>query len=59
MTAIECLKILRKGFIFLVVWNLLLTGYLVMQFNNVQDEKLNQQICNLETIPQYEILEVE
>lgn len=59
MTAIECLKILRKGFIFLVIWNLLLTGYLVMQFNNVQEEKLNQQICNLETIPPYEILEEE
>lgn len=64
MTAIECLKILRKGFICLLVWNLLITGVLLVQFGNKQEEKLNQQICNLEAIPndnvpQFEIVEVE
>lgn len=59
MTALECLKILRKGFICLLVWNLLITGVLLVQFSNKQEEKLNQQICNLEAIPEFEIVEVE
>lgn len=59
MTAIECLKILRKGFVFLLIWNILLTGVLCMQFSNKQEEKLNQEICNLECIPEYELVEVE
>ena len=57
MTAIECLRILRKGFLFLIVWNLILTGMLLIQFTNNQQEELNQQICNLEAIPPLEIIE--
>ena len=57
MTAIECLKMLRKGFLVLIVWNLILTGTLLIKFTNNQQEKLNQQICNLEAIPPYEIIE--
>lgn len=52
MTAIECLKILRKRVCILLVWNLILTGTLFVQFCNEQAEKLNQQICNLEAIPE-------
>ena len=59
MTAIECLKILRKGFICLLVWNLLLTSALLVQFGSKQEEKLNNKICNLEAIPDYEMVEVE
>ena len=59
MTAIECLKILRKGFILLLVWNLLLSGVLLMQFEQKKEAELNQQICNLEEIPQYELMEIE
>ena len=59
MTAIECLKILRKGFCILLVWNLILTCTLLVQCNSKKEEQLNQQICNLETIPQYELVEVE
>lgn len=59
MTAIECLKMLRKIVLILILWNLLITGVLLMQFYNKQNEKLNQQICNLEAIPAFEILEVE
>lgn len=57
MTAIECLKVLRKGFIVLLVWNLLLTGAILTQCNKQQEEKQNEIICNLEAIPPYEILE--
>lgn len=59
MTAIECLKMLRKIVLVLILWNLLITGVLLMQFYNKQNEKLNQQICNLEAIPTFELLEVE
>lgn len=59
MTAIECLKMLRKIVLVLILWNLLITGVLLMQFYNKQNEKLNQQICNLEAIPTFEIVEVE
>lgn len=59
MTAIECLKMLRKIVLVLILWNLLITGVLLMQFYNKQNEKLNQQICNLEEIPTFEIVEVE
>lgn len=51
MTAIECLKMLRKGFICLLLWNLLLTGTLLVQCTNREEAKLNEQICNLEEIP--------
>lgn len=57
MTAIECLKMLRKGFLVLLLWNLILTGMLLIQFSNNQQEKLNQQICNLEAIPPLEMIE--
>lgn len=59
MTPIQLLKILRKVVCLLVLWNVLLTGVLFFQFNNHQETELNQQICNLEAIPQYEITEVE
>lgn len=59
MTAIECLKMLRKIVLVLILWNLLITGVLLMQFYSKQNEKLNQQICNLEAIPTFEIMEVE
>lgn len=56
MTAIECLKILRKGFCVLLIWNLILTCTLLVQCSGRQEEKLNQQICNLEAIPEFEII---
>ena len=63
MTAIECLKMLRKAVLILIVWNIMITGNMIKQYCNEQNEKLNQQICNLEAIPetppQFEILEVE
>lgn len=63
MTAIECLKLLRKLVLVLIVWNIMITGTMIKQYCNAQEEKLNQQICNLEAIPntppQFEILEVE
>lgn len=51
MTPIQLLKILRKGFICLIIWNLLITGFLFNQSNKKQEEKINEQICNLELIP--------
>jgi hypothetical protein len=59
MTALECLKILRKGFIFLLVWNVVLSFCLVAGYMEKQTEELNQKICNLEAIPEFEIVEVE
>ena len=63
MTALECLKILRKGFIFLLVWNVVLSFFLVAGYTEKQENNLNQQICNLEmipdSVPEYEIVEVE
>jgi hypothetical protein len=59
MTALECLKILRKGFIFLLVWNVVLSFCLVAGYMEKQTEELNQKICNLEMIPEFEIVEVE
>ena len=59
MTAIECLKILRKGFIFLLVWNVVLSFCLVAGYMEKQAADLNQKICNLEAIPEFEIVEVE
>ena len=59
MTAIECLKILRKGFIFLLVWNVVLSFCLVAGYMEKQTEELNQKICNLEMIPEFENVEVE
>lgn len=59
MTAIECLQLLRKGFIFLLIWNLVLSFIVVAHTMEVSSEKLNQQICNLEAIPDFEIVEVD
>ena len=59
MTALEWLKLLRKAVIFLLVWNLVLTFCLVSTHLEKQAAELNQQICNLEEIPQYELVEVE
>lgn len=59
MTAIECLKMLRKLVLFLIIWNLVLTFCLVAGYLEKQADKFNQQICNLEAIPNYEIVEVE
>ena len=59
MTALECLKILRKVFFILIIWNLLLTGFLIGVWNDVQQQAQNEIICNLEAIPQFEIVEVE
>lgn len=57
MTALECLRILRKGFLCLFIWNLVITATLLLQYFDSQNEKLNTQICNLEAIPDYEIVE--
>ena len=59
MTAIECLKKIKKIVLILILWNLLITGVLLVQFYNKQNAKMNQQICNLEAIPEFEIVEVE
>jgi hypothetical protein len=59
MTALECLKILRKGFIFLLVWNVVLSFCLVAGYMEKQTEELNQKICNLEAIPEFDLVEVE
>jgi hypothetical protein len=59
MTALECLKVLRKGFVFLLVWNVVLSFCLVAGYMEKQTEELNQKICNLEMIPEFEIVEVE
>lgn len=64
MTAIKCLKILRKTVCFLLLWNLIITGVVICQYTNNQTDKLNQQICTLEeipnydTVPDYELVEV-
>ena len=57
MTALECLKILRKGFIFLLVWNVVLSFCLVAGYIEKQETEHFQKICNLEAIPPYELLE--
>ena len=59
MTALECLKMLRKLVLLLLVWNLVLSFCLVAGYMEKQAADLNQKICNLEAIPPYEILEVE
>jgi hypothetical protein len=64
MTAIECLKMLRKLVLLLLVWNVVLSFVLVAGYMEKQADKFNQQICNLEAIPNddvphYEIVEVE
>ena len=64
MTITQNLNILRNIVLFLIMWNLVLTFCLVAANMEKQAEKLNQEICNLEAIPnddvpQFEIMEVE
>lgn len=59
MTAIECLRVMRKLVVLLLVWNVVLSFCLVAGYMEKQAEELNQKICNLEEIPQYELVEVE
>ena len=59
MTALECLKMMRKFVLLLLVWNVVLSFCLVAGYMEKQTDKLNQQICNLEAIPDFEIVEVE
>ena len=64
MTAIECLKMLRKLVLLLLVWNIVLSFVLFAGYIEKQTDKFNQQICNLEAIPnddvpQFGIVEVE
>lgn len=47
----KAIEYLRKGFIFLLVWNLILSFIVVSYTMEKDTEKLNQQICNLEAIP--------
>lgn len=51
MTALECLKVLRKLVVLLLIWNVVLSFVLVSEYMTKQDDKLKQQICNLEAIP--------
>jgi predicted nucleic acid-binding protein len=57
MTAIECLKMLRKLVLLLLVWNVVLSFCIVAGYIEKQEIKHFQKICNLEAIPPYEILE--
>jgi hypothetical protein len=63
MTAIECLKMLRKLVLLLLVWNVVLSFCLVAGYMEKQTDRFNQQICNLEmipdSVPEFEIMEVE
>ena len=57
MTAIECLKMLRKLVLLLLVWNIVLSFVLVAGYMEKREAEHFQKICNLETIPPFEILE--
>lgn len=59
MTAFEWLKLLRKLVMFLLVWNVVLSFCIVAGYMEKQAADLNQKICNLEAIPEFEIVEVE
>lgn len=52
MTALECLKILRKMVIILIVWVVLLTGFIGYKVFEEKQAALNDKISNLEMIPQ-------
>ena len=49
------LEFMRRTVICLLVWNVLLTVGLLINLNNQQEEKLNQEICLLEEIPTEEL----
>ena len=52
-------KMFQKLVCFLLVWNLLITYALLVHYEVKTEEKINEQICNLEAIPQYELMEIE
>lgn len=56
MKAIECLRLMRKLVCGLILWNVLLTGFVYYKVSNDKQEDLNEQICNLEMIPQEDCL---
>lgn len=55
MTALECLKILRKMVIILIVWVVLLTGFIGYKVFEEKQAALNDKISNLEMIPQEDL----
>lgn len=58
MTAFEWLKTLRMLVALLLVWNLVLSFCLVAGYmEKIENEKF-QKICNLELIPDSELMEV-
>lgn len=59
MNTIECLRIMRKAVCLLLIWNVLITSVMVGQYAKYRADKLSEQICALEEIPQYDIVEVE
>ena len=63
MNPLKQLKAMSKFICFLLIWNLVLSFVVVSNSITAQEEKLNQQICNLEAIPnevpEFELVEVE
>lgn len=55
MTALECLKILRKMVIILIVWVVLLTGFIGYKVFEEKQAAMNDKISNLEMIPQEDL----
>lgn len=55
MTALECLKMLRKLVIILIVWNVLITGFIGYRVFDERQTALNDKISNLEMIPQEDL----
>ena len=53
----ERLEIMRKVIIGLIAWNGLLSLCFGLYIYNQTQEELNTKICNLETIPPYELIE--
>lgn len=51
------LEIMRRVVIGLIAWNGLLSLCFGLYVFNQQQEKLNVKICNLEAIPQFELIE--
>jgi invasion protein IalB len=49
------LEFMRRAVIVLLLWNVLLTAGLLININNQQEEKLNNEICMLEEIPMEEL----
>lgn len=55
MTALECLKMLRKLVTILIVWNVLITGFIGYRVFDERQAALNDKISNLEMIPQEDL----